>query len=60
KRLFCKIRYRHEGQWCHVTRTGKDELFARFEEPVRAVTPGQSAVFYEDDAVFGGGIITGI
>ncbi len=60
KRLFCKIRYRHEGQWCQVTRTGKDELFARFEEPVRAVTPGQSAVFYEDDAVFGGGIITGI
>ena len=59
KRLFCKIRYRHEGQWCSVVRSGKDELTVSFEEPVRAVTPGQSAVFYDGDVIFGGGIITG-
>lgn len=59
KRLFCKIRYRHEGQWCRVTRTGEDELFAEFEEPARAVTPGQAAVFYDKDVIFSGGTITG-
>jgi len=57
RRLFCKIRYRHEGQWCRVIRSGADELTASFEEPVRAVTPGQSAVFYDSDLVWGGGVI---
>lgn len=33
---------------------------AVFEEPVWAPAPGQSAVFYENDTVFGGGIITGV
>ncbi len=57
KRLFCKIRYRHEGQYCTVSRTGPDELSAVFEEPVRAVTAGQAAVFYEGDVIFAGGTI---
>ncbi len=58
KKLFCKIRYRHEGQYCMVKRTGPDELTAVFEEPVRAVTPGQAAVFYDTDVIFAGGTIT--
>ena len=57
KRLFCKIRYRHEGQYCTVSRTGPDELSAVFEKPVRAVTAGQAAVFYEGDVICAGGTI---
>jgi tRNA-specific 2-thiouridylase len=30
----------------------------RFDEPQRAVTPGQSVVFYDGEQVIGGGIIT--
>jgi len=56
-RLFGKIRYRHEGEWCRVKRTGKDELKAVFERKVRAVTPGQAAVFYDGDDIFCGGVI---
>ncbi len=56
-RLRAKIRYRHTGEWCTVKRTGKDELTAVFENPVRAITPGQAAVFYEDDCIYGGGTI---
>ncbi|MBR5376594.1 MAG: tRNA 2-thiouridine(34) synthase MnmA [Lachnospiraceae bacterium] len=57
KRLFCKIRYRHAGQYCRVSRTGSDELTAVFEEPARAVTPGQAAVFYDGDVICAGGTI---
>ena len=57
RRLWGKIRYRHEGEWCTVTRTGEDELEAVFEKPVRAVTPGQAAVFYEGNYIFAGGTI---
>jgi tRNA-specific 2-thiouridylase len=34
-----------------------DELLATFDEPARAVTPGQAAVFYDGDEVVGGGWI---
>ncbi len=57
RRLWGKIRYRHEGEWCSVTRTGEDSLEAVFERPVRAVTPGQAAVFYDGDHIFAGGTI---
>lgn len=52
-----KIRYNHRGTMCRVRRTGADEITCRFDEPVRAVTPGQAVVFYEDGCVAGGGII---
>ncbi len=53
-----KVRYRHPGQYAVVEKTGKDRVRITFEEPVRAATPGQSAVFYDDrDCLLGGGII---
>lgn len=56
-RLWAKVRYAHRGQWCMVQRTGEDELHAVFEEPVRAVTPGQAVVFYDGEYVMAGGTI---
>ncbi len=52
-----KIRYGHKGSPCLVTRTGEDEISCRFEEPVRAITPGQAVVLYRDGYVAGGGTI---
>ena len=53
-----KIRYAHAGAPCTVTRTGEDELRAEFDEPVRAVTPGQAAVFYDSEGnILAGGWI---
>lgn len=57
KRVFAKIRYAHKGEWCLLERTGEDEITCTFEKPVRAITPGQAVVFYEDGYVLGGGII---
>ena len=52
-----KIRYAHEGTYCEIEKIGEDKVKCVFEEPVRAITPGQSVVFYKDDYCFGGGII---
>lgn len=56
-RVFAKIRYNHKGAWCTVERTGEDEVTCHFEEPQRAVTPGQALVFYDGEYVLGGGTI---
>ena len=56
-RATAKIRYNHSGAPCTVTRTGEDELLCTFDEPVRAVTPGQALVFYDGEYVGGGGTI---
>ncbi len=53
-----KIRHRHEPAWATLEMTGEDEVTATFDEPARAVTPGQSAVFYQGDEVLGGGWIS--
>jgi len=52
-----KIRHRHEGASAMIAKTGNDEIMVTFDEPQRAVTPGQAAVFYDDDVVVGGGWI---
>ncbi len=57
--VLAKIRYNHGGAMCRVRMVGKDEAECIFEEPVRAVTPGQAVVFYDGDYVAGGGTITG-
>ena len=59
RRVWAKIRYNHRGAWCTVEKTGEDEILCTFEEPQRAVTPGQAVVLYEDDCVLGGGTIRG-
>ena len=52
-----KIRYSHAGAKCVIERCRDDEVTVHFLEPVRAVTPGQAVVFYEDGVVLGGGTI---
>ncbi|MDR3741708.1 MAG: tRNA 2-thiouridine(34) synthase MnmA, partial [Terracidiphilus sp.] len=58
-RVQIKIRHRHEPAWATLEPApgNPDEVVATFDEPQRAVTPGQSAVFYNGDEVVGGGWI---
>ena len=56
-RVRIKIRHRHEPAWARLEPAGLEEVIATFDEPQRAVTPGQSAVFYDGDEVVGGGWI---
>ena len=55
-RCLTRIRYRHPGVPSEVT-VSSDGVTVTFDEPQCAVTPGQSAVFYDGDIVIGGGII---
>jgi tRNA-uridine 2-sulfurtransferase len=56
ERLKVKIRFQHKGAWGRVFKKD-DELSIQFEEPVRAVTPGQAAVMYRENQLVGGGWI---
>ena len=57
-RCSVKIRYHHGGENAVIEPLGEDRVRVTFDSPVRAATPGQSAVFYdENDCVAGGGII---
>ena len=56
-RVSVKIRHRHEPAAAMIAKVGSDEIVVTFEEPQRAITPGQAAVFYEGDIVVGGGWI---
>lgn len=53
----CKIRYRHQPVGCRVRLTGAHSCEVVFDEPQKAVTPGQALVFYGNDEVLGGGRI---
>ena len=55
--VVAKIRYNHRGTKAHVRRIDVDRAEVLFEEPVRAVTPGQAVVFYDGEYVAGGGTI---
>lgn len=57
--LSCEARIRHRQplQQCRITALSKDHCEVCFVEPQRAVTPGQSIVFYHHDECLGGGVI---
>jgi len=52
-----KIRYKAKPVKGQITVTGKTEVKVEFRTPIRDITPGQIAVFYDDDRVLGGGVI---
>ena len=55
--VMAKIRYNHKGALCTIRKVGEDELECIFDEPQRAISPGQAVVFYDGDYVLGGGTI---
>lgn len=60
KKFFCsvKTRYRQVDVPCKVTQSfNKKDILVNLKEPIFAVAPGQSAVFYDGEICLGGGII---
>jgi len=57
-RVQAKIRHRHEPAAATVEKSGTDDVLLTFDEPQRAITPGQAVVFYDQDLVIGGGWIS--
>nr|WP_250153880.1 aminomethyltransferase beta-barrel domain-containing protein [Escherichia coli] len=55
--MHSKTRYRQTDIPCTVKALDDDRIEVIFDEPVAAVTPGQSAVFYNGEVCLGGGII---
>jgi tRNA-specific 2-thiouridylase len=53
-----KIRYNHPGTPATITPLGENRTKVKLHTPQRAITPGQAAVFYQDDLVVGGGWIS--
>ncbi len=56
-RLTAKTRYRQPDQACRVEDAGAGRVRVVFDQPQRAVTPGQSVVFYDGEACLGGAVI---
>lgn len=57
ERYLAKIRYAHKGEMCTVKACNDGILSLEFDNPVRAITPGQSVVLYDGDYVMASGII---
>ncbi len=55
-----RIRYKHREAKARVTSLDSDQALVEFNRAQRAITPGQSVVFYDGDVVVGGGIIKGV
>lgn len=58
-RFRAKIRYAHRGAECTIEQIDTDVIRCVFDEPQRAITPGQALVFYDGEYVAGGGTIIG-
>lgn len=56
-RCTAKTRYRQQDQACLVSINDKGDCLVQFDEQQRAITPGQSVVFYDNEICLGGGII---
>ena len=56
-RVQAKIRYRQSEQSALISPEGNDLVHVRFDQPQRAIAPGQAVVFYDGDIVVGGGRI---
>jgi tRNA-specific 2-thiouridylase len=56
-RCAAKVRYRQRKRPCTVSALGNDRCEVRFDEPQRAITPGQYVVLYAGDECLGGGVI---
>jgi tRNA-specific 2-thiouridylase len=52
------VRYRHQPAEATITPSENNRVRVKFDEPQRAITPGQATVFYRGDEVVGGGWIT--
>ncbi len=59
RHCIAKVRYAHQGAACTIEKNGEDRIRVIFDEPVRAITPGQAVVFYDGEYVLGGGTIIG-
>lgn len=57
RQVTAKIRYASPSAQCTVIPLDQDRATVRFSVPQRAVTPGQSVVFYEGNLLLGGGVI---
>lgn len=56
-KVFAKIRYKDPGGEAEIFPLNDNKVRVKFKKPQRAITPGQSVVFYDGDCVVGGGII---
>ena len=56
-RVNAKVRYSQKEETALLSQTSHDEILLEFDNPQRAVSPGQSVVIYDGPTVIGGGII---
>ena len=56
-RCSAKIRYNQKPEPCTIRMEDEDTLICEFDEPQRAVTPGQALVLYDGEELIGGGTI---